>query len=54
VTELKNKNIPNPEFDPEQTRRALEQSIERVNAVIMTLEEAQKTSEEVFEWVVSV
>ena len=41
-------------LDPEQTRLALEQSIERVNSFIATLEEAQRTREEIFDLVVSV
>lgn len=41
-------------LDPEQAQSALQQSIERVNSALATLDEAQKTREEIFELVVSV
>ena len=41
-------------LDPEQAQVALEQSIERIDTAIATLEEAQRVREEIFELVVSV
>jgi len=41
-------------LDPDQAQLALEQSLERINDALATLEEAQKTREEIFELVVSV
>jgi len=41
-------------LDPERTRLALEESIKRVNDTLATLDEAERTREEVFDLVVSV
>jgi hypothetical protein len=49
-----NENRTDRDFDPEQAQSALRESIERVNDALATLDEAQKTREEIFELVVSV
>jgi hypothetical protein len=41
-------------LNPEQAQVALEQSIDRIDTAIATLEEAQRVREEIFELVVSV
>ena len=54
MPEPNDNNAAEARLDLEQTRLALEQSIERVNNALANLEEAQKTREEIFELVVSV